>query len=394
MVTGAYYPEVSGGGLQCRELVRVLQDRVKFTVLTTCADPSLPAVNEVDGIPVYRVWVDVRRFRSKLRAALCLAAVFARLCGRFGIVHLHGFSQKSLLLTLLARLFRKKLGLKLTLAGEDDPLSIRTRGRLAFWCYSQADVFFGVSPRLEQLYQSSELPRKKFWLIPNGVDLERFRPGGQGERRALRRELRLPEKVPLIFFVGLFSQKKRPDLLLEAWTRMRTDGLPTMGLVFVGATSSRCYDVDLDLAQKIKAEVQSLGVEKHVVFVEVTHEIEKYYRAADVFVLPSIQEGLPNALLEAMTTGLPCVASRLPGITDVVIDHGVNGLLVPPGDAIALEGALRFLLQNPTRAQELGRRARGTVEQRYSIRQTAAHYLRAYQCLVGSPGQEDEAEVA
>lgn len=383
MVTGAYYPEVSGGGLQCREVVRALQGRAKCTILTTSADFSLPVVGEVDGVPVYRVVVDVGRLGSKLRAAISLASTFIRLRGQFGIVHLHGFSQKSLLLILLARLFRKKLVFKLTSAGHDDPPSIRTRGRLAFWWYSRADLFVGVSPRLQQLYCSSGLPREKFWLIPNGVDLGRFRPGDQRERQVLRRELGLPEELPLILFVGFFSHEKRPDVLFEAWTRMVSGDLPSTGLVFVGATRSRYYEVDPALAQNIQAEAQRLGVEKQVVFVEVTLEIEKYYRAANVFVLPSSREGLPNALLEGMATGLPCIASRIHGVTDVVIEHGVNGLLVPPGDVGALESALRSLLQDPTFAQELGRRARETVEASYSIARTAGSYLDAYQHLTG-----------
>jgi len=381
MVTGAYYPEVSGAGLQCRELVHTLRGYAIFTVLTTSSDPSLPAVEHMDGVPVYRVLVDVSRFGSKLLATLYLASTFIRLCGRFEIVHLHGFSQKSILLVWLARLLRKKLALKLTSVGHDDPLSIRARGRMTFWCYSRADLFFGVSPRLHKLYHSSHLPLEKFKLIPNGVDLDRFRPIEDGERQALRRELGLPEQLILILFVGFFSHEKCPDLLFKAWTSVRGKGLPATGLVFVGATRSRYYEVDPNLARKIRASAQNLGLEKQVFFVEVTHEIEKYYRAADLFVLPSSREGLPNALLEGMATGLPCIASKLQGVTDSVIDHGENGLMVPARDVEALEGAIRSLLQDSIRAKALGRKARRTVEERYSIRQTAAHYLEAYQHL-------------
>lgn len=382
MVTGAYYPEISGGGLQCRELVRALQDRVKFTVLTTTADSSLPVEGEVDGTPVYRVMVDMKKFGSELGAALRLGAAFVRLRRRFDIVHLHGFSRKSLLLVLLARLFRKKLGLKLTLVGEDDPFSIRKRGHLAFWCYSRADFFFGVCPRLQQLYRSSGLSQKKFWLVPNGVDVERFRPVDREERVALRRELGLPEESPLILFVGIFSYRKCPHVLFEAWRHLREARLST-GLVFVGAARFGSHEVAPDLARKIRDEVRALGAERHVVFVEKASAIEKYYRAADVFVLPSTREGLPNALLEAMAAGLPCVASRLEGVTDVLIDHGVNGLLFPPGDVAALEDALRFLMENPPRAWELGRRARETVGNRYSIARTADRCLEAYQRVNG-----------
>lgn len=386
MVTGAYYPEVSGAGVQCRMLVNALKDQVDFSVLTTTLDRWLPLEDMVDSVAVYRIPVDPTSPFSLVRAALRLVRLFVTLRSRFQIVHLHGFSRKTLLVILLARCFRKRIIQKLTSAGHDDPHSICTKGRLGFWCYSRADMFVGVSPRLQQLYYDSGLPREKFWLIPNGVDVERFRPGDQGERQAIRRELGLPEELALILFVGFFSHEKHPDLLFEAWTRLLVGELPPTGLVFVGVTRSRYYEVDPGLAQGIRAESQRRGVEKQVIFVEVTHEIEKYYRAADIFVLPSSREGLSNALLEAMVTGLPCVASRLTGVTDVVIDHGVNGLLVPPGDAVALEDALRFLLQDPTFAQKLGRRARETVQERYSITQTASRMREAYERLAGQSG--------
>ena len=381
MVTGAYPPEVTGGGVHCRELVRSLQGHVKFTVLTISADSSLPKSGEMDGASVYRVVVDVNRIGSKLRAALYLAGRFFLLHRQFDIIHFHGFSQKTILLTILAKFFRKTMVLTLHTADHDEPLSIRSKGRLAFWCYSQADLFISISPRLSNAYLASGLPQTKLRLIPDGVDLERFRPGDQGERLALRRALGLPEELVLILFVGFFSREKHPDLLFDVWARTLVNDLPTTGIVFVGATRSRYFEVDPGLAQKIKAEAKRLGVERQVVFVEVTHEVEKYYRTANVFVLPSSREGLSLVLLEAMATGLPCIASRLQGVTDVVIEDRVNGILVPPGDAAALEGALRFLLQDPIRAQELGRKARERVKKQYSITRTATHHLETYQLL-------------
>jgi len=172
---------------------------------------------------------------------------------------------------------------------------------------------------------------------------------------------------------------------------MHGDGLPDTGLVFVGATRSRYHEVDPALAQKIRDEAQHLGVEKQVIFIEVTHEIEKFYRAADLFVLSSSREGMPLALLEAMATGLSCVASRLPGVTDVVIEDGVNGFLVPPGDVGALEDALRILLRYPALAQNLGRKARETVQEHYSTTQMASLYLKAYQRLTAVGRWEYEA---
>ncbi|MCH2278879.1 MAG: hypothetical protein MK358_08410, partial [Vicinamibacterales bacterium] len=102
MVTGAYFPETSGAGLQCRELVRQLRRAVRFTILTTTADPAAPVVDTQDGVTVHRVFVDPSDRRSKLVGAARLTMAVFRNRHHFSILHLHGFSQKSILLTCLA----------------------------------------------------------------------------------------------------------------------------------------------------------------------------------------------------------------------------------------------------------------------------------------------------
>ena len=85
---------------------------------------------------------------------------------------------------------------------------------------------------------------------------------------------------------------------------------------------------------------------------------------------------------EAMASGLPCIASSLPGITDVIVEDGVNGVLVPPGDVERLADALRAMAREPEHAHELGRRARQTIEAKYTIDVTAARHLDVYHSLV------------
>lgn len=385
MVTGAYYPELSGGGLQCRELVRQLRESARFTILTTTADPTLPALDERDGVPVHRVAIDASSYLSKIAGALRVTRVVLRNRHRFSIVHLHGFSQKAILLTLLARLLGKRILLTLQTSGHDEALPIRGRSRLAFWWFSQADLFTGVSLGLQRSYHAAGLQPEKFRLIPNGVDISRFRSPHAAERKALRRQLGLLSGGRIVLFVGFFSKEKCPDRVFEAWASLALTHRAIGPLVFVGATRSRYYEVDPQLVDAIKRRARDLGLEDRVVFVEKTLEIEQYYRAADIFVLPSLREGLPNALIEAMASGIACVASRLDGATDDLIEDSANGLLVPPGDVPALEAALRFLVDHPGRMIEFGRRARQTIEARFTIGQTAQQYLDAYRTLMGQP---------
>lgn len=385
MVTGAYDPEVSGASLQCRALIRALGHRVSCMVLTTSADPTLPARDDIDGVAVYRIHVRVERVWSKGWAAMRMVWLTLRLRHRFDLLHLHGFSQKSRLLVVLAWLLRKRVIIKLTSVGHDDPVAIRGRGRFDFWCYTHADALVGVSPQFEVLLRAAGLSPAKYALIPNGVDLERFRPVTPDERRALKRSLGLSPDRAWFLFVGFFSREKCPDVLFDAWLRLQRDGWPGIGLLFVGATRGRYYEIDPTLSAAIRTQAARRGLTRQLVFVEETREVEKYYQAADCFVLPSVREGLPNVLLEAMASGLPCVATRLRGVTDTVITDGVNGLLVPPRDAGALEQILRLLLEEPERAKALGQRARQTVEDEYSLVRTAECYLRLYQAKLGHP---------
>lgn len=383
MVTGAYFPEMSGAGLQCRELVHQLHDDVTFSVLTTVTDPALPLDDEREGVPVFRVPVDPGSLWSKAAAAWRITRILIRERRRFAILHLHGFSQKTILAVALAWLLRKKIAIKLTSIGHDDPTSMRARGWLAYWCYQHADAFFGVSPGFQRIYAQSDLPPSRFHLIPNGVNLERFRPASVDERHALRQALGLSADAWVTLFIGFFSHEKCPDVLFDAWAREAVSE-PTRVLVLVGATRSAYHEVDPDIAATIVRRAADLGLRERVVFVESTYEIERYHRAADVFVLPSTREGLPNALLEAMACGSACVASRLPGVTDTLIDDGRSGMLVEPKDTDALALALTALSAAPDRARALGEHARERIERDFSASAMAARYLTAYRELVAS----------
>jgi len=384
MVTGAYYPELSGAGLQCRALVQHLRGAIPVAVLTTTTDPRLRIDDEVDGVEVHRVFVQPTRVWSKLAAALRMTRLMLRERRRFSILHLHGFSQKSILLVALGLLMGKRIAIKLTSVGHDDPVSMRQRGGLAYWCYARAHLYVGVSPRFQSLYEASDLPGERFRLIPNGVDLARFRPASPDERRAERGELGLPPDAAVVLFVGFFSREKCPDVLYDAWARVASRGDMSSVLVLVGATRSTYYEVDQDLAPDIRNRAARAGLGGRIHFVERTGEIEKYHRAADVFVLPSVREGLPNALLEAMACGSACVATRIERVTDTLIDDGRSGILVPPHDVAAIATALDRLLADPEKARGMGARARQRVERDFALTAVVQTYLEEYRGLVAT----------
>ena len=135
----------------------------------------------------------------------------------------------------------------------------------------------------------------------------------------------------------------------------------------------------------MRADAANAGRGDRVLFTGMTHDVHDYFRAADVFVLPSRREGLPIALLEAMACALPCVASLLPGSTDIIITHGETGLLVPVGDVQALADAIAMVLGDERRATALGAAARLRVAERFANTDVADQWLGAYRSVISSP---------
>jgi glycosyltransferase involved in cell wall biosynthesis len=380
LVTGAYAPEISAAGVQCRAVAAALRGRVRFSVLTTAVDSALPVAATVDGVVVHRVVVDVRSRLSKAAAAVRFAVRVLEAGRSCDIIHVHGFSQKNIPAALLARLVGLRVVLTLHTAGQDEPQVVRRRGRLAYRTLQSADLVLCVSPYLSERCGDADFAAR-VRVTPNGVDTNRFRPADGDERLAIRRRFGWPESQPVVLFVGFFSRDKRPDLLFRAWCRVRAAGVGAT-LVFVGAKGSGYYEIDESIARRIREDAARLGLADDVLFTEPTNEIEQYFRAADIFVLPSVREAHPMALLEAMASGVPAVATRLPGATDVVIDDGRNGRLVPPDDEQGLADVLREMLTDKTGSWLMGARARETVMARYDIRQTAEQWLAAYQTVL------------
>jgi glycosyltransferase involved in cell wall biosynthesis len=377
MLTGAYYPEISGGGLQARELIRNLRGDVDFRVLTT----SLVATEhtQVDGIPVSRILVDLGSVGSRARGSVRLLYLLLRFVREADIVHLQAFSRKNIVVAAVATLLRKPILLTLQTGVHDDAGVVRSETFLGYWSFKAADAIVAVSEALREAAERAGISAHRLRTVPNGVDTSRFRPATNEERTAIRRRLSLPECKTIILFVGFFSREKGPHRLFEAWKQLPQSIRRRTVLLFIGRTTLPHPEVDPTLVEAITRESQ--GFDTAPVFVERTQEIESYYRAADLFVLPSTREGCPNALLEAMATGLPAISTRLTGVTDSMITDRANGRLVEPEDVEALRNALEDVLSNAADAASLGIAARGTACHRFHLDVIGREYFTIYQAL-------------
>ncbi|EHR72000.1 sugar transferase, PEP-CTERM/EpsH1 system associated [Burkholderiales bacterium JOSHI_001] len=225
------------------------------------------------------------------------------------------------------------------------------------------------------LEQRIHVKRQRITTICNGVDTQRFQPRGPSSPRLLPEGFAPPGCV-VIGTVGRLQPVKDQQLLLQAFSRLQRPAADPSG---AGAAALRLVLVgDGPLQSDLQAQAQALGIAERTWFAGDRSDVAALLQQLDVFVLPSLAEGISNTLLEAMATGLPLVATRVGGNVELVQD-GENGSLVPVGDAAALAQALQALVDNPAQRQAQGAASRQRAERQFSLDAMVAQYQRVYE---------------
>ncbi|MBA3429898.1 MAG: glycosyltransferase family 4 protein [Actinobacteria bacterium] len=190
-------------------------------------------------------------------------------------------------------------------------------------------------------------------VVCNAVDVELFPP--RVLRDEVRSQLGLNPSDHVMTMVGTFKRQKGHSVLIDALADAK-DRLPHLKIILVG---------DGELRNEIATSVRTHGLEDRVHFLGSRRDVPQILAASDSFILPSLWEGLPVALVEAMASGLPVIATSVSG-TSEVMDDGVTGWVVPAGDASALKTAMLDLVADPQRAARMGVAGRECVEARFS----------------------------
>jgi glycosyltransferase involved in cell wall biosynthesis len=211
-------------------------------------------------------------------------------------------------------------------------------------------------------------------IVLNGVDINRF--AGEGiEGSGLRRNLGIPADVPVVGTVAVFRLQKALDDWLEA-ARQIHDRFPEVHFLVVG---------DGPLRMKLMNHSRSLGLADVVHFPGLQTDVRPHLAAMDVFMVSSIFEGLPVALLEAMAMRCAVVATAVGGIPEV-IQHGENGSLVEPRNPRALADSVMELLFSQTQARRFGEKGRHTIEDGFSLQRMTREIEAIYLEVLGDSG--------
>ena len=331
------------------------------TVGVTCHHfPTLQrAISPIDDFRTYR------RLRDWMRHQ------------RFDIVHTH--SSKPGVLGRLAATAADVPVVVHTVHGFAFPAAGNTLVRRVYQlcearCSRRTHCLICLNPDDQQLaIDDLGMPAERIFRIPNGVDVQAFRPEANPAVRRDRRQRCLPGDAtrPLVMMVGRLWRQKNPQAFVRAAIRV----------IQAGSDAEFCLAGDGELRGELEAMVAEAGISSRVHLLGWRDDVDKLLPLADVLVLPSLWEGMPLVLLEAQACGVPVVASDIAGNRDCV-QHERDGFLIPPGDDQHMAERLCQLVADDALRQRLGQAARSKIVSQFDVRSRVDRVIGIYQQLL------------
>jgi len=379
MLTALFPPSIGGIQSHTLRLGQKLADRGVDVHVVTRVQPGLARFERMGGVRVHRVGV-ARAQGAAGSLAFVAGGVRAvlRLTRQVDVLHAHQLLSPSTVGLAASPLTGLPLIVNPHACGDIGDVGVLSRsavGRARLHAVvRRADAFVAVSRAIRDELVGAGAPPAKVWSIGNGVDTDRFAPAAGGERAVIRRALGLPGG-PLAVYAGRIAPEKGVDVLVEAWPEVVARA-PAARLAVIGGGPEQA---------RVHELARALGVAGSIAFVGGVPDVAPYLRAADAAVLPSRSEGMPVALLEAMSCGLPVVATRVGGSAEVLADAPA-GWLVPAEDPRALSDALAEAFLDGDAAGRRGAAARDLVLARYGMDLVVDLTLRLYASVLGRPG--------
>ncbi|MBI4655131.1 MAG: glycosyltransferase family 4 protein [Elusimicrobia bacterium] len=375
MLISNFYPAVGGAEKQALEISVSLKLRgINVTALTRRINGAVSEEN-LKGIFVKRLPVIGSGIVDSV--FFMLEAFFYLLfhARDYGIIHVHLASSPAVAALIAGKILGKKVIIKLGGGrGVDEiTLSMKTlsgRMKLAFFRIMKPDMLIMNDETFEWLKNTGEFSGLRLTRFRNGVDTGRYSPVSYSEKISAKHKLRLENKT-VFLFVGRLSPEKRIVEFVEAWGEILAEELvkPGIHLALVGKGPEE---------KKIKDAVEKLNLRESVSMFGQQIELLPYYQAADVFILPSVSEGLSNSMLEAMSCGLAIMASRTGGAKEAV-EEGVNGFLFDPFNRQDEKRIIKLFAGDRNLAVKMGEKSREIAVKEYSMSKVTDELIKIYQ---------------
>lgn len=370
MLIARFYPVAAGAETQCLRLSAALQQTGHRVRVLTQSLPGTSATDTKDGVDIVRAGSDAGGWFGSLSYLFSGFSWIVRNRASISILHAHLASSPAILAVLAGVSLKIPVVVKFAgsrMTGDIATSSATVVGKIKLALIrSFADLIVCPSAEIRDELLQRGFPSARVSVIANGVTADEFAPVPDTAEAALRRQSGLPENAVVCLYTGRLHRGKGLEYLLDAWGK-RADH--TSVLVIAG---------DGELRPMVE---QRRAADSTIHFMGWVDRPADLYRAADVFILPSLGEGMPNALLEAMAAGCACVSTNIGGISEVITD-GTTGMLVPPADAGALTAALNALCADRSLLLNLGRAALERVRRSYAMPAISSAYESSYKTIL------------
>ena len=360
------------GGVQ-RQLLSLIReyDKELFNPIVCCFGPKEELGKEIEKLNLDFIALNINRYH-KFSPAIMIKLYQLMKKRNIHIVRTHKyraglygriaafFARIPVVITSIHGNYRKDLRLERKIAN-------RTLSRVT-------DRIVAVSESIkEDIIKYDKIEPSRVIVIHNGVDISKFNP--EGKFHDIRKEFVIAGSDVVMGFVGRLVPAKGLEYLIDAFSLLEKE-MKNIKLLIVGQGS---------LLDGLRNRAQKYGINGSVIFTGKRHDIPDIVSGIDIFVMPSLAEGLPNSLLEAMAMCKPIIATSVGGIPEI-IKNEINGLLVPPKNAESLVTAIKTLLTNRHLAAKIGQKARNYVEKNLSIQVTARKWESLYISLLKEKG--------
>lgn len=330
-------------------------DPTKFDRYIICKEPG-PLTTEAEKYGIKTLFVSSLcrniNLKKDLQSFISLIKLIKKF--KFDVVHTHS-SKTGVLGRLAAKLSRVSLIVH-TVHGFSFPAAKTRMEYLLFLTmekvgYKCCDFLICLHEEDKNVaIKKLNANENNIQIIPNGVDVNKFKMAGENKRNQLRQQLGFKKESFLIGMTGRLWEQKNPLLLLKVFNEiLKTER--NIHLLYVG---------DGELKTKIMVFCEENDLSNHVHLMGWQNDTTPFFNVFDIFVLPSLWEGMPLAILEAQSSSLACIASDIPGNRHL-ITNGYDGMLFSLNDSNTLKSAITDLLQDPNKRRLLGSNAREKV---------------------------------
>ena len=374
-----YCPSQPIGGAERQALrlaTRLTEKGVSAVVATGLWDWGQSRRQVIQGIPVHRhftAWgmFDLKGLRKFGQYFYLMSLLGYLILHRreYDVIHCHAATFEAAVAVLAGQWMKKPTLVRSMASGRWGDLRMVQTDRSLLgtsWMLKkirEANAVVALNQQVLREMIDLGVAKERILTIPNGAE----QPGH------LKRDYAIHDAM-IITFVGRLHPQKGVTTLLAACQLVAQDRPHLRWRLQLAGTGP--------LENELKALARELAVEQQVRFLGHVHDVNELLELSDIFVLPSLSEGMSNALLEAMAHGLPCIVTDIAGNNEMIA-HGINGWLVPPEDSTALAKAISTLAIDQELRQRLGRAAANTVETKYSLDCVADQYLTLYASLLG-----------